>query len=321
MTELRLFRLFIVWAVVLILGAGSLTSCSGRKKDFGTSIKSHNQLPSLPDGIKAEMTLPEMTSDDYERLGDAHLSRGNLHMAFVQYEKALKLSPENTKVLYKKGLTFLIAKKNQEAIKEFQALIKKDQGHALAHEGIGRSFFQMKKYDEARRYLQKAIELNSELWRAHAFLGVLYDQQKKCALAIQEYDQAIQLRPDEGFLYNNLGVSYLLSGKYKEAVISFYKALQKKYSKSKVYNNLGVALSKLKMYEAALDSFRKAGNEAPAYNNLGCIYMEQGEFEKAISCLEKAIDINPTFYLKANENLEKARMALVRRGYVHKEKR
>jgi len=46
-----------------------------------------------------------------------------------------------------------------------------------------------------------------------------------------------------------------------------------------------------------------------AYNNLGCVYLKQGEFDKAISCFEKAIEINPTFYIKAGENLRKARVA------------
>jgi len=321
MTGLKPFRLCLFCTVALIFGIGSLTGCSGNKKDPRDSIRTYHQLPSLPDEIKAEKDLPkEMTSDDYERLGDAYLSKGNLHMAFLKYDKALQISPGNTRVLYKKGLTFLIANKNKEAIKEFRVLIKKDPKYALAYEGMGQSFFQMKKHDEARRYLQKAIKLNPELWRAHAFLGVLYDQQKKYALAIQEYDQAIQLRPEEGFLYNNLGVSYSFAGKYKEAIIAFYKALQRNYSANRVYNNLGVVLSKLDRYEEALDAFRKAGNEAQAYNNLGCIYMGQGDFEQAVSCFEKAIDINPAFYVKANENLERARMALIKGEHVYEKK-
>ena len=70
-----------------------------------------------------------------------------------------------------------------------------------------------------------------------------------------------------------------------------------------------MALSKLGRYQEALEAFRKGGNEAQAYNNLGCIYLEEGKFEKAITCFEKAIKINPAFYLRASENLKKARIA------------
>ncbi len=40
-----------------------------------------------------------------------------------------------------------------------------------------------------------------------------------------------------------------------------------------------MALSELVRYQEALEAFRKGGNEARAYNNLGCIYLEEEKFE------------------------------------------
>jgi len=57
-----------------------------------------------------------------------------------------------------------------------------------------------------------------------------------------------------------------------------------------------------------MEAFKKAGDEAQAYNNLGFVYMQKGEREKAIHSFEKAIESRPTFYLKASENLKKAKM-------------
>ncbi|MFV9692162.1 MAG: tetratricopeptide repeat protein, partial [Desulfobacteria bacterium] len=62
-------------------------------------------------------------------------------------------------------------------------------------------------------------------------------------------------------------------------------------------------------HEEAFEAFRKGGNEAQAHNNLGCIYLKEGKPEKAITCFEKAISINPDFYVRASENLRKARIA------------
>ena len=121
------------------------------------------------------------------------------------------------------------------------------------------------------------------------------------------------MRPHEGFLYNNLGVSHMLAGKYKSAIIDFYNALQHNYFNSKVYNNLGLALARAGQYEEALDAFRKGGNEAQAQNNLGCFYLAQDQYGKAVSSFEKAIEVNPTFYIKAKDNLEKAKIALNRK--------
>jgi Flp pilus assembly protein TadD len=131
-------------------------------------------------------------------------------------------------------------------------------------------------------------------------------------LAIHEFEAAIRLKPDEGLLYNNLGVSYSLAGEYKKALNAFNKAKKRNYFDSKFYNNLGLVLSKLGRNQEALEAFRRKGDQAQAYNNLGCIYLEAGEYEKAISYFEKAIEVNPTFYAKASDNLEKAKMILSR---------
>jgi tetratricopeptide (TPR) repeat protein len=56
-----------------------------------------------------------------------------------------------------------------------------------------------------------------------------------------------------------------------------------------------------------LEAFKKGGGEARAYNNLGCIYLRQGKFEEAIHLFEKAIEIEPGFYARASENLNKAK--------------
>jgi tetratricopeptide (TPR) repeat protein len=299
--HIRIFFLIVTFGVI----AGILSGCASQQQNYRTRVRYEN----LHEEPADKKTLPAMTSDQLEKSGDAFLSRGNLYKAFAQYEKSLQLNPDNIGLVYKKGLLFVIGGLNQDAIKEFQKVIKKESGHALAHKGMGQAFFQMKKYDEAEKNFRKAIELDQELWQVHNSLGIIYDYKKRYDIAIHEYNTAISLKPDEGFLHNNLGVSCSLAGEYEKAINAFNKALETKYSKSKTYNNLGMALSKLGRYQEALEAFRKGGNEAQAYNNLGCIYLEEGKFEKAITCFEKAIEINPAFYLRASENLKKARIA------------
>jgi tetratricopeptide (TPR) repeat protein len=66
-------------------------------------------------------------------------------------------------------------------------------------------------------------------------------------------------------------------------------------------------------YSEALEVFRNGGNEASAYNNVGCMYLDQGKYKEAIGCFEKAIEISPTYHEQAGENLRRARMAYQRR--------
>jgi tetratricopeptide (TPR) repeat protein len=62
-------------------------------------------------------------------------------------------------------------------------------------------------------------------------------------------------------------------------------------------------------YGEALELFKKSGNEAEAYNNLGYIYLLEGKNKEAIVAFEKALDLSPGFYVKAYENLNRAKAA------------
>jgi len=306
--------LFNTLATVCLLATG-LWGCASQGVRMGSLKLGGNDYKNL---LKEQMErdhaetavpdkLPKMTSLEYERLGDAHFRQGNLETAYLQYEKALPKHPEKTRIQYKKGLVLLAKGRNEEAIEEFQKVLKKNPDHALALEGIGRALFRMGAYEPARKHFQHALRVDPKLWRVHSFLGVIHDYQKHPETAIHEYQAAIRLKPDEGLLYNNLGISYSLMGDYERAVAAFSEALKTRSSHVKIYNNLGLALSELGRYKEALEAFRRGVGEAQAYNNLGCTYLQDGDRDKAIRSFEKAMELSPTFYAKASENLRKAK--------------
>jgi Flp pilus assembly protein TadD len=307
--------------------AFSLMSCATTENNFheydresffkGNSTDLFDkQAAHVPDEEATLQDPPGWTSDEHERLGDHYLDKGNLVMAFVQYEKSKKINPDNTRIYYKKGLLSISAEKYEDAVKEFQEVLAKDPAHALAHHGLGQACFQMKKYDEAEAHAQEALEFDASLWQAHNLLGIIYNHKKRHDEAIPAYKAAIALKPDDGLLYNNLGISYSAVEEHEKAVTSFTKALQTKSSHTKIYNNLGLALSKLGRYQEAFEAFRKGGDEAQAYNNIGCMYLWRGDYDKAEESLKKAIELRATFYDKASDNLKKCRSAQLKQTEI-----
>ena len=254
--------------------------------------------------------LPEMTPGDYEVAGDNYLQQGNLPMAFVQYDKALRFAPTQERVRYKRGLLFLKKGLVKEALEDFQAVVQKNANYALAYEGLGQAFLKMDKFDDAEKNFRHAVSLNNDLWQAHNFLGILCDRQRRFAEAVAEYTTAISLRSDQGYVFNNLGMSHYQNGEYEQAVLAFRNALKTDVSQERVYNNLGLALGKLQRYPEALEAFTKAGDKAKAYNNLGAVYLAQERYQEALAAFEKAIDLNPSYYKESNDNLHIAQQAL-----------
>lgn len=208
MKQIKKAELFVTCSFMMI---SSLIGCT----TGGSNMSAKEKYVQILDSAANQQTLSNTTSAEYERMGDRFFSRGDLVKAFLQYEKALQVDPANSSVQYKKGLSLVAGKINEDAIKEFQAVLKRDPGYALAYEGLGLAYFQMQEVKKCEKNFKKAIELNPKLWKSHNFLGNIYDRHKKYEQAIQKYYAAIALRPDEKILYNNIGVSYYLAGEYR----------------------------------------------------------------------------------------------------------
>ena len=261
--------------------------------------------------VAAEEEVPkkilQMTATGCEEMGDNYLRQGDLDRAFIQYGKALDLEPANAGIRYKVGSLFLKRGLPEEAIKEFQQILKDDLNNSLAYEGMGKSFFKQGNFDESEKYFRQSINLNSGSWQAHNFLGIIYDRQRKFEAAIPEYTAAIAIKPNEAILFNNLGMAYYLNGKYEKAANAFAEAVKIDGTNSKINNNLALALSKLGRFQEAFEAFKRGRDEATAYNNIGYLYLTAGRYDEAIKSFEKAIEINPKFYVRAHENMKEAK--------------
>lgn len=268
------------------------------------------QKVGMPIDDKALNNLPEMTVADYERLGDSHFQLGNLNMAFIQYDKALRLDPSQVRLRYKMGLLFVKKGLPEEALTVFQEILKRDASYTLAYEGMGQVYLKMNNFKEAENHFRYSLTLNPQLWQSHNFLGMLYDRQQRFEEAIAEYQAAIHLKPDQGSLFNNVGMSYFLKGEHERALEAFREALKRGVADAKVYNNMGLTLGTLGRYQEALEAFKNGGDEAKGHNNLGVIYLAAGRYQEAIAAFERAIEVSPSYYLKASENLNTAKKAL-----------
>ena len=310
-TQIVLF-LFLTCTLLTASGCGTKTIAVKEQIKYGNPSAKH--VKDLPQ-VKYKESEPDRTktksvksADEYEMSGDAFLIQKNYAMAFLQYEKSLEKNNDNIRVEYKKGLIWLGAKKPEDARKQFQYVLSKQENYPLAYEGLGRAYQISRNFELAKLNFQKAVSLDPLLWNSYNRLGNIYDLEKKYKAAIKEYKTAIVIKPGLGFLYNNLGHSLYLDEQYEQAVKAYFKALELNYAASKVYNNLGMVFMKTRQYDQAFEMFLKGGTEASAYNNLGIGYMQNGDMKKAIEYFTKAIEVSPKFYTEANENLKKCRI-------------
>jgi Flp pilus assembly protein TadD len=269
-----------LWITGILIGGCSFGKSQQQDlfKEYRKKLETQKAALASEEGKKTP--APELGAAEYERLGDLYLRQGNMDLAFLQYDKALRMDSSRTPIRYKLGRLFLEKGILEEAEREFQGILKVTPNGALAHEGLGRVYFKQANFAEAERSFRRAIDLRDNLWQSHNFLGIIFDLRGEFELAISHYRSAIALNPNSSMLYNNLGISLFLKGDYEEAVRVFTEALTIENSNKKIHNNLELALSKREKDEEAFEASKKSGDEASAYRNLETVPMREGKVEE-----------------------------------------
>lgn len=140
----------------------------------------------------------------------------------------------------------------------------------------------------------------------HNDLGVSYENKGEYALAEREYREALKKKKDFFNAQFNLGNLYLKMGRENEAEDAYNKAVALDPAQPDVYNNLAHLYLQggrhpdeaQKMAEKAVSlsgpTPRRIFERRYRYlDTLGMAYLGQGEVDKALRCLEEALDIAP----------------------------
>lgn len=101
-----------------------------------------------------------------------------------------------------------------------------------------------------------------------------------------------------------LGWTYSMMNRYEEAIAACKKAIEVDATFGNPYNDIGAYLIELEQWEEAIPWLEKA-TEATRYDspqfphmNLGRVYEQLGQFDRALRYYERAIEIDP-FYRTA----------------------
>lgn len=121
--------------------------------------------------------------------------------------------------------------------------------------------------------------------------------------AVTRLEEARQLAPENVMLAINLGGAYIMQGKHRRAVPILEEASRLEPDNPMIWTNLAAAylgrleLSTRDVQDRAIVAFERAlqiDPMAPNINyNLGLIYQERGDIERACAHFARAVEINP----------------------------
>ncbi len=123
-------------------------------------------------------------------------------------------------------------------------------------------------------------------------------QKKDYDKAVVEYERAVKIDPKSAKAYLLLGLTYANTGKLDLAVknSSYSVVLEPSYAG---YHNLGLIYANKGDYEKAKEAYNKAlGINAASFRawyELGLLEAGNGYFKEAVDSYKKAVELNPAF--------------------------
>ncbi|MFT6140672.1 MAG: Flp pilus assembly protein TadD [Psychromonas sp.] len=282
---------------------------------FGCSTSGQNQ------GIAASKTP---TSEELSKLALAAEQKGDLEQALFYYIKALEMDPADTELLI--GIAHLHELRNDKSIatRAYLEALKIDPTLVIAHQNLGIVELQNRRYERAKIHLQQAVILDQQrlsklggikksgyydldiesLTKSYNASGVLEDMNGNFALAQTYYNLILNMGEKSSNVLSNIGYSYYLMGELSKAEHYYKKAINLDPGFKRAWTNLGLLYVRKNQYSRAIQTFKQVMNDFEAYNDLGYFVMLEGNLDEAEYFFQKAIDLSPSYYKKANSNLD-----------------
>ena len=254
-----------------------------------------------------------------------NLVREEIGAAQSPYSMVSRLFRNHPDIKFSRPYHALVDDSVSEIIsKEPQWQIGYIQGIAILHSGYQQSVIENKnKLERAKASMEEFLANNPDDAYACSKLGALYIDLGKVSQGIQLLSKGVSVSGENYDvlyeLYYHLGIAYSRLKNHQQAVAHYQAAIKLPIYpilKLGAYNNLGNLLKEKGDFNGAKKAYETTLKIDPSfingYYNLGMTLKEMGLFKDSIAAYVKAIDLNPK-YAQAYQNLG---VVLLKVGYI-----
>ncbi len=205
---------------------------------------------------------------------------------------------------------FVKAKKYDEAIKAFEAILDINPDAVQAYTGLGNVYSAKGDYENALEYYAGALHIKEDLVPALMMSAVAYLKMEQTDKALEKFKAALKIRPDLEKAHVGIARLYAKQDDIAKAINAAKEGL--KYNPQSEEARLVLATLYLKDgdTEAALKQLHNAiahdAQSWKAYLRLGRLYAEQNDYRSTVDALKKCIDLNPKVPVSIYNLLAKA---------------
>lgn len=242
-------------------------------------------------------TFAQSTSDKHLQAGNAHFNNGKFEKAAACYTKSIAKYPNNVNAYIMRGNARVATQQYTLAISDFTMAWELDKEHVAILVNRGNCYSALKDYESALADYKTAetldpTELSIYYNRAH-----VYDKMESYELAIADYTKCIELAGPKADFYQRRSDAYHYLGDELSAMKDIENVLSVEPDHILALNNLGYIYIQFEEYEKAVEIFirrEKLGNlDTYFFSNYGYALFMTGKQELGIEYVTKALDLNP----------------------------
>lgn len=262
-------------------------------------------------------------AEAYYQLGLLYAQDNRYNDSINAYEKAYSEDAELIQSLYNLSQVYLqkgnrdVAQEKMRLFQERKTIIEplnklkgafqrtnNQNEKAKIQANIARYYLNLKDYEKAVLEYEKAIGLNPKVIEAYNGIGIAYTMLKRFPKAIQSQEKALTLNPEFTNAHASLGLTYLMQQNHELALNHYRQAISISVNNSENRNlsveaeshkKIGQILMTQQSYSEAISAFQASislnPNDAELYHNIGISYANVEKYSKALSSLNKAVEI------------------------------
>lgn len=232
-------------------------------------------------------------------LGKCYLASEEPELAYLSFQRALKLDSTYIQSLISIGDALLMMHKPDEALEHIEAAYELDNHNPEVCARLAELKNEEGKLDEAIEFYQLALENMPKMMMAHSRLGDLLQKKKDYNGALQHYQIAVDLKPEKLDNQLKLGTMLYHLGQFSQAIPHLQKAVQIQSNHGKALTNLAISLSRVgKIVEADkifLQAIEIEEVSTQAHYNFGIHLFNQAKTQLALTHYKKCIELDPSF--------------------------
>jgi len=273
----------------------------------GVALKHFERSIRLGGPEKELRPLSEAAAVAVQRQLAQSSGEGPAHSGITTAQHAKVIAPnvirKTGKMLLASGIAQTSATKLTESIPEKESDVTKPLP-SITPECLEEadSMIRQGKFKRAKRLLQKANEnpaSHSKMWQGWTNLGQAAYEADLPPLMEEAFVEALKYDPNELASHFNVALGYHLNKKHDLALASYQRANQIEPKHPKVWCNLGVLYFQMDEFEKAERALRYATVSDPdyarAWDNLAAALGAQDKMDEAIEACEHAVKLRPDY--------------------------